>query len=64
MLCERCHEREAKVHFTQIAGEHMTKQNWCKVCFAELMPDFAKSVFERSSHGPTSTDAPDKPKTE
>jgi len=64
MLCERCHEREATVHFTKIAGEHMTKQNWCKVCFVELMPDEAKSMFERSGYGPTSTDAPDKPNTE
>ena len=34
MLCERCHEREATVHVTNIFGEtgETKKQEFCEAC--------------------------------
>ena len=32
MLCKECHQREAKIHLTQIVGEKMTKFDLCQVC--------------------------------
>jgi len=33
MLCEVCHEREATIHDTNIAGDAITTQNLCNECF-------------------------------
>ena len=32
MLCEKCHQREAVVKFTQVIGNKKTTLNLCKVC--------------------------------
>jgi protein-arginine kinase activator protein McsA len=32
MLCERCHEREAKVHVRVVIGAEMTKHDFCEAC--------------------------------
>ena len=32
MLCEKCHQREAVVKFTQVIGSKKTTLNLCKVC--------------------------------
>lgn len=32
MLCEKCHQREANVHITQIVGESMNQLNFCEEC--------------------------------
>lgn len=32
MLCEKCHERPATVHYTQIVNGHQTKMHLCEVC--------------------------------
>jgi len=32
MLCDKCHQREAKVHLTFMLGEKMEKQDLCVVC--------------------------------
>lgn len=35
MLCEKCNEREAKVHLTVIIHDEMTKRHLCDVCGKE-----------------------------
>lgn len=32
MLCAKCHEREATVHFTKIDGDKVTKRDFCEEC--------------------------------
>lgn len=35
MLCEKCHQREAAVKFTQVIGNEKTSLNLCKMCAEE-----------------------------
>src|SRR5215469_15061745 len=39
MLCAKCHEREATVHFTIIDGDHVTKRDFCEECAGPYVPD-------------------------
>ncbi|WP_347489897.1 UvrB/UvrC motif-containing protein [Desulfoscipio sp. XC116] len=36
MLCERCHERPATVHYTEIVNGHKTKMHLCEVCAGQM----------------------------
>ena len=36
MLCNKCEEREATIHLTQIVGTKMTKRDLCEVCGKEF----------------------------
>jgi protein-arginine kinase activator protein McsA len=41
MLCEICHEREATVHTTQIAGDVQKTRDLCEQCFQGTEPSGA-----------------------
>ncbi|AGK99908.1 UvrB/UvrC motif-containing protein [Desulfoscipio gibsoniae] len=36
MLCDRCHERPATVHYTEIVNGHKAKLHLCEVCAAQI----------------------------
>jgi uncharacterized repeat protein (TIGR04138 family) len=36
MLCQKCHEREATIHLTQIFGDKMAQTDLCDVCGKEI----------------------------
>ncbi len=36
MLCERCHERPATVHYTEIVNGHKTNTHLCEVCAGQV----------------------------
>ena len=36
-LCNQCKERPATIHFTQICGDKLTKQDYCEICGAEFL---------------------------
>lgn len=38
MLCERCGQRPASVHFTEIANGHKQDTHLCEVCAGEIQP--------------------------
>lgn len=42
MLCQKCHERDATVHLTQVVGDRMTKRDLCEVC-GKVFVDAARS---------------------
>jgi len=56
MLCEKCHEREAIVHVTEIVAgsDEMKKHNFCEPCYGES--DVSKIVKNRKAAGWTSYD--------
>jgi uncharacterized repeat protein (TIGR04138 family) len=37
MLCDRCNERHATVHLTQIIGDKVTKQDLCAICGKDFL---------------------------
>lgn len=39
MLCERCHERPATVHYTEIVNNKQKKLRLCEVCVGQLQAD-------------------------
>ncbi|MBZ4688213.1 MAG: protein arginine kinase activator [Clostridia bacterium] len=41
MLCERCKEREASVHFTKIINNEKTELNLCEECAREYQEKFS-----------------------
>ena len=49
MLCETCHQREATVHTSTIAGDEITKVNLCVECSEEANPGLV-SVFQSGCH--------------
>lgn len=42
MLCQKCNERQATVHLTQIVGDKMTRRDLCEVCGKDFI-DAARS---------------------
>jgi protein arginine kinase activator len=36
MLCEKCHERPATVHYTEIVNGHKSKMHLCEVCAGQV----------------------------
>jgi len=38
MLCERCHERPATVHYTEIVNDHKAHIHLCEACAGQLQP--------------------------
>ncbi len=58
MLCDRCHKREATVHFTQIVNGHRTEEHLCPECASQSrvmtssafggMGSFMHSMFDDS----------------
>src|SRR5579859_7785855 len=49
MLCEQCHQREATVHNTTVAGENTTTANLCAECFQGVDHETA-SFFQAGYH--------------
>jgi protein-arginine kinase activator protein McsA len=49
MLCEKCHQREATVHTTTIAGDDVTNVNLCAQCSEGVAPDLA-SLLQAGCH--------------
>src|SRR5947207_2274034 len=53
MLCEKCNQRSATVHLTQIVHRVMTKMNLCESCATPLMEQLSPSqTIGDSSLGP------------
>jgi len=47
MLCDKCHQREATVHFTIMFEEKMHKKDFCEVCAPteeQMMQDPSKAL--------------------
>jgi len=38
MLCERCHERPATVHYTEIVNGHKAHTHLCEACAGQVQP--------------------------
>lgn len=54
MLCQKCHERDATVHLTQVVGDRMTKRDLCEVCgkvFVDAARSSASISFESLTRG-------------
>jgi protein-arginine kinase activator protein McsA len=49
MLCEKCHQQEATVHTTTIAGESVARVDLCAQCSEEANPGLA-SVLPGGCH--------------
>ena len=49
MHCEQCHQREATVHNTTVAGDNTTTVNLCVECFEAADPDMA-SLLQAGCH--------------
>ena len=54
MLCDRCHTREATVHYTQIVNGRRTEEHLCPECAAQSrvmsggMDSLMHSMFDHS----------------
>ena len=59
MLCNKCKERPATIHFTMIAGDKMTRQDFCEVCGKKYVDKAEKHKYQEFI--PLETVAPDSP---
>lgn len=50
MLCERCGQRPATVHLTEITNGHKQETHLCEVCAGEIQPQGFKFVPQLSLH--------------
>lgn len=50
MLCERCGQRPATVHFTEIINGHKQESHLCEVCAGEIQPQGFKFVPQLNLH--------------
>ena len=57
-LCERCHEREAKVFAVIVRGEQHTEQHLCESCYEDSTKDLPGDVPTAgwTSYGPNPGD--------
>ena len=52
MICERCHEREATVHITEICDPEMKKINLCEPCCQETQPGLLEHAKKSPNYPP------------
>lgn len=45
MLCERCNEREATIHYTELVNGVRSEHHICSECASKLMPAEYGSMF-------------------